>query len=199
MDAIPRATDLKIGALCWRAVDQAWIPSNGYRDGAPIFQIYRQSIVIDDDIDYFRKRECYHCRKRPIHFSRSPSFLSQFAQHRVVLCGCNRDSQPVRQRDQARISHSYSLGQRVCVAARHSHRSRSRNDNDRFARPLAFCSLKILNRLKLETLLAESRLADQQLAHHPHAERFGWSKMLARPILVAPAVWRSSVQIPRPA
>ena len=89
----------------------------------------------------------------------SPSFLSQFAQYRVVLCGCNRDSQPVRQRDQARISHSYSLGQRACVAARRSHRSRNRNDKDRCARPLAFCSLKMLNRLKLETLLAENRLA----------------------------------------
>jgi hypothetical protein len=159
MDAIACATDLKVGALCRRAIDEARIPSDGYRDGAPIFQIYRQSIVIDDYIDYFRKHECYHCRRRPIHFSMSPVFLLQFAQYRVVLFGCNRDSQQVRQQDQARISHSYSLGQRACVAARRSRRSRNRNDKDRFARPLAFCSLKMLNRSELESLLAENRLA----------------------------------------
>src|SRR3990172_9265621 len=72
MDPVTCAADLKIGALGWCAMCQTWIPADGNRDSATVFEVYRQCIVCNQHIYDSSQCECNHCRMSPIHFSISP-------------------------------------------------------------------------------------------------------------------------------
>jgi len=93
----------------------------------------------------------------------SPDSLLQFAQYRAILCGCSRGFRRARQQGQARISRSYSLDPRACVAAHRSRKNKSKSDRVRCVKQLAFFPSKMPHSIKLE-ILHPTRF----LQSHPH-------------------------------